>query len=294
MVHFAGQTLDVAEIETTSTVERALEEESRGSTLQSSVHQAQRRYRVHVTLSVETYTDSIKKHSVALATIAPAVLDVPVEHCPGWTVSDVLQHLIEVQWFWATIVEQRRNTRVEDGRPVSVERSKLVERFLIGADHLVQVLGDADQSDHVWTWSPLQNDVAFVTRHQVQEIMVHHWDVAHAAGTTLKLATDVATDAIAEFLTLSVSSDADPLDPPGEPFAGRLGLWSTDANEGWTLQDASSPGTVRFNSGLDTGVPTLSGSSSDLLLWLYSRLDVVGDSEAQELGRRLHALSPTA
>ncbi|HEY5105060.1 MAG TPA: maleylpyruvate isomerase family mycothiol-dependent enzyme, partial [Acidimicrobiales bacterium] len=130
-----------------------------------------------MTLSVETYTNSIKEHSAALAAIAPAVLDEPVEHCPGWTVSHVLQHLIEVHWFWASIVEQRRDTRIEEGRPVNVERSKLVERFLMGADHLVQVLGDANQSDHVWTWTPLQNDVGFVTRHQVQEIMVHHWDV---------------------------------------------------------------------------------------------------------------------
>lgn len=247
-----------------------------------------------MTLFVETYANSIKEHSAALAAIATNVMDEPVEHCPGWMVSDVLQHLIEVQWFWATIVEQRRETRVEDGRPLNVERSKLVERFLMGAGHLVQVLGDANQSDHVWTWSPLQSDVAFVTRHQVQEIMVHHWDVAHAAGMKLQLAIDVATDSITEFLTLSVSSDADPLDPPGEPLEGRLGLWSSDASEGWTIHDALRPGTLRFTSGIDSGVPTLSGTSSDLLLWLYSRVALEGDTEAQKLGKRLHALSPTA
>jgi uncharacterized protein (TIGR03083 family) len=247
-----------------------------------------------VTLSVETYTNSIKEHSVALGEIASSVIDRPVEHCPGWTVKDVLQHLIEVHWFWATIVERRLDAPVEDGRPVNVEQSQLVERFLAGANHLVDVLLDADQSDHVWTWAPAQSDVAFVTRHQVQEILVHHWDVAHAAETTLHLATDVATDSIPEFLSFSVSSMSDPADPLGEPFAGTLGLWSTDANEGWTIHDASTPGTIGFGSGIASGVPTLSASSGDLLLWLYSRVEVDGDAQAQALGKRLHALSFTA
>lgn len=269
-------------------------EELQRSESYSIAHVTRLRYRVHVTLSVEIYTDSIKEHSEALAAIAPAVLDAPVEHCPGWTVKDVLQHLIEVHWFWATIVERRLDARIDDGRPVNIERSQLVERFLSGADHLVEVLRDANQSDHVWTWAPAQGDVAFVTRHQVQEIVVHHWDVAHAAGTKLLIATDVASDSIAEFLSFSVSSEADSADPLGEPFEGHLGLWSTDAKEGWTIQDASVPGTIGFSSGLETGVPTLSASSSDLLLWLYSRVEIDGDLKAQEFGKRLHALSFTA
>jgi uncharacterized protein (TIGR03083 family) len=246
-----------------------------------------------VTLSVETYTNAIKEHSDALAAIAGDVLDVPVEHCPGWAVEDVLRHLIEVHWFWATIVEQRLAERVEDGRPVAVAKSELIERFSAGADHLVEVLRNANQSDHVWTWAPAQNNVAFVTRHQVQEIVVHHFDVAHAAGAPFSIATDVATDSIPEFLSFSVSSEADPADPPRDPLAGSLGLWSTDADEGWTVRDASAPGTVGFSDGIDAGVPTLSARSDELLLWLYSRVDIGGDAEAQALGRRLHALSFT-
>ena len=246
-----------------------------------------------MTLSVESHTNAIKEHSDALAAIAGDALDRAVEHCPGWAVGDVLRHLIEVQWFWATIVEQRLTERAEDGRPVDVEKSELVERFSAGADHLVEVLRGANQSDHVWTWAPAQSDVAFVTRHQVQEIVVHHFDVAHAVGAPFSIATDVATDSIPEFLSFSVSSEVDPADPPRDPLAGILGLWSTDANDGWTVRDGSTPGTVDFSTGVLSGVPTLSARSDELLLWLYSRVEVGGDAEAQEMGRRLHALSFT-
>jgi uncharacterized protein (TIGR03083 family) len=239
---------------------------------------------------VKTYTDSIKEHSDALARLAPSVLDVPVEHCPGWTVEDLIGHLIGVHWFWATVVEHRLSTRPEEGRPVDVPRNVLVERFAEGADHLVNVLRSATQSDHVWTRSPVHQDVAFVTRHQVQEIAVHHWDAAHAGDQPLAIASDVASDAIAEFLENSVSSLSDPADPPRPPLNGELGLWSSDANQGWTIYDAEVPGTVGFREGVDSSVSTLTASSSDLLLWLYARVEVRGGARANELAERFRAL----
>lgn len=243
-----------------------------------------------MTLSVETYADSIKEHSDALAHLAPSVMDLAVEHCPGWTVEDLVRHLIGVHWFWATIVEQRLTSPREEGRPDNVAQADLVERFVKGADHLVDVLRSATQSDHVWTWAPLQQDVAFVTRHQVQEMAVHHWDAAHAGGQDLVIASDVASDAIPEFLSFSVSSLSDPADPPRTPFDGTLGLWCDDAKKGWTVHDAATPGTMGFSEGVEPGVSTLTASSSDLLLWLYSRKEIAGDERANELGERFHAL----
>jgi uncharacterized protein (TIGR03083 family) len=245
-----------------------------------------------VTLSLATYTNTIKEHSDALAVRAEGAFDRSVEHCPGWTVEDVVRHLIEVHWFWATIVEERRQEPFDD-KPTHTETSHLIERFVTGADHLVAVLRDAPQSEHVWTWAPHQQDVAFITRHQVQEIVVHHFDVAHALGEPFEIDTDIATDSVDEFLNFSVSSEADPADPPRASFEGTLGLWSTDANVGWTIRDAATPGTTEYSSGIDTGTPTLSGRSDELLLWLYARVDLAGDADAQALGRRLQTLTFT-
>jgi uncharacterized protein (TIGR03083 family) len=246
-----------------------------------------------VTLSVDRYADSIQEHSEGLALAAPKVFDRPIEHCPGWNVDDVLQHLIETHWFWATIVQQRLTTPPEEGRPVNVARDDLIDRFLEGSRHLVDVLRAAKQSDPVWTWAPLQKDVAFVTRHQAQEIAVHHWDIGHTTGDQLVIDADIASDAIAEFLTVSVSSWSDPADPPRAPLDGRLGLWCTDLDEGWTVHDGHTRGTITFGSGVEAGTSTLSASSSDLLLWLYLRVEIVGDPRATLLGQRLHGLSFT-
>jgi uncharacterized protein (TIGR03083 family) len=246
-----------------------------------------------VTLSVDRYADSIQEHSESVAVAAPKVFGRPVEHCPGWNVEDVIQHLIETHWFWATIVQQRLSSPPEEGRPVNVARDELIDRFLEGSRHLVDVLRSAKQSDHVWTWAPLQQDVAFVTRHEVQETAIHHWDIAHAAGDRLAFDGDTASDAIVEFLTVSVSNWSDPADPPRAPLDGRLGLWCTDLAEGWTVRDGHTHGTVTFEPGVDEGTPTLNASSSDLLLWLYSRVEVESDACATSLGRRLRALSFT-
>jgi uncharacterized protein (TIGR03083 family) len=247
-----------------------------------------------VTLSIGAYTASIQEHSEALAELASSTFDRPVEHCPGWTVEDLMRHLIETHWFWATIVERRLSAPPDEGRPTDIPADALVQRFLDGAAHLVDVLARARQSDHVWTWAPLQKDVAFITRHQVQEVAIHHWDIAHAAGEKIGIEGEVANDAIEEFLSFSVSSWSDPADPPRAPLAGTLGLWCEDLNSGWSVHDGRARGTVTFRSGVDADVPTLSASSSDILLWLYSRVDIHGDPAANALGRRLHDLSFTS
>lgn len=246
-----------------------------------------------MTLSVDRYADSIEEHSEGVALVAPKAFDRAVESCPGWNVDDVVQHLIETHWFWATIVQQRLVTPPEEGRPTNVARDDLIDRFLEGSRHLVDVLRAATQSDPVWTWAPLQKDVAFVTRHEVQETAIHHWDIARAAGDRLEIDKEIASDAIAEFLTVSVSSWSDPADPPRASLDGQLGLWCTDLDRGWTVHDGHTRGTITFESGVDDRTPTLSASSSDLLLWLYSRVDIVGDARATMLGKRLHALSFT-
>ena len=243
-----------------------------------------------MTLDLATYTDAITDHSARIAAAANSHLDSAIEHCPGWTMADLVQHLTEVQWFWAAVVEERLLERPSVGRPTEIERSRLVDRFSQGAEHLARVLGESDQSTRVYTWAPQQQNVAFVTRHQVQEVVVHHWDAAHAAATPFTLDPAVAADSIEEFLTFSVSNDDDPIDPPGVMLGGSLGLQCTDVDRSWTVRDGETPSTVRFVDGIEPGTPTLAGSSSDVLLWLYSRVELASDERSAELGVRLRQL----
>jgi uncharacterized protein (TIGR03083 family) len=203
---------------------------------------------------------------------------------------ELVQHLTEVQWFWATVVEQRLQERPNEGRPTDIDRADLIGRFSHGAQHLARVLGECDQATRVYTWAPQQHNVAFVTRHQVQEIVVHHWDAAHAAGVDFYVDPAVAADSIEEFLTFSVSNDDDPIDPPGVTLGGSLGLTCTDVDRCWTIRDGDAPSTVRFAEGIDLGTPHIAGTSSDILMWLYSRVELESDELSTALGARFRAL----
>jgi uncharacterized protein (TIGR03083 family) len=241
-------------------------------------------------LDLASYIETITNHSAEVAAAAIGHLGDPIEHCPGWTMVDLVQHLTEVQWFWATVVEERLQERPNEGRPTEIDRAELIDRFSQGAQHLARVLEEADQTATVYTWAPQQQNVAFVTRHQVQEIVVHHWDAAHAAGARFHVDPEVAADSIEEFLTFSVSNDDDPIDPPGVTLGGSLGLQCTDVDQSWTLLDGDTPSTVRFVEGLSAGTPHLAGTSSDILLWLYSRVELKGDELSTELAGRFRQL----
>jgi uncharacterized protein (TIGR03083 family) len=237
------------------------------------------------------YPSAIAGHSSGFAEAVDGNLDANVEHCPGWTVADLAQHLTTTQWFWATIVEERLSSPPpDDRRPAPVDRELLVATFQAGAERLVGALRSANGSDPVYTWAPTQHDVAFIARHQAQEAAVHHWDAAHAAGRDLVVESPIAVDAIEEFLTFSSSTDADPAEPARPALNGQFGLRCTDVTRSWTISDGIAPGTVAFDEGVDGNFPTITASSSDLLLWLYGRVDLDANEAPADLLARFRAL----
>lgn len=238
--------------------------------------------------------DAIRRHSDGFADAAEGNLYAAVEHCPDWSVADLVWHLTRVHWFWATIVEDRLEAPLDEStRPMRSADGGLLDAFRVGARRLVEVLGSSDPSTHVWTWAPAQQDVAFVTRHQVQEAAVHHWDARNAAGGVLEIEPRVAADGVDEFLTFSVSSDTDPADPPRPALDGSFVLRCTDVDAAWSLTDGATPGTVASVRGAAPGLPELAASGSDLLLWLYGRAQLDAGAVPKELIERFRALSFT-
>lgn len=244
-----------------------------------------------MTEATADYLSAIEDHSAGFAAATRDNLDARVEHCPGWTVADLVWHLTEVHWFWGTIAAERLSAPPDESRrPVRRPPEGLVDAFEEGARRLVDALRSTDGGDRVWTWAPAQQDVAFITRHQVQEAAVHHWDAVHAAGGSLAIAAPVAVDAIEEFLTFSVSSDADPADPPRPALDATFALRALDADIAWTLTDGGAPGTVRFQRGADASLPTVTATASDLLLWLYNRVQLDAAPVSADVVGRFRAL----
>ena len=241
--------------------------------------------------------DAIRRHSEGFAQAAEGNLYAAVEHCPEWSVADLVWHLTEVHWFWATIVVEHLDAPPgESRRPSRASDDGLVATFRAGARRLADVLAAANPSAHVWTWAPAQQDVAFVARHQVQEAAVHHWDARHAAGGDLQIEPQVAGDAVDEFLAFSVSTDADPTDPADPPrpaLDGSFVLRCTDVDAAWTVTDGEAAGTVACRRGATPGVPELAASASSLLLWLYRRVPLDPGAVPTAVLERFRRLSST-
>lgn len=241
------------------------------------------------------FIEAIASHSAGFAAAADGNLDAMVEHCPGWSVAELVRHLTRVHWFWATIAEERLAEPPADARrPPDVPAEQLTEAFRAGADRLVRVLRTANGQDTVWTWAPAQQDIAFITRHQVQETAVHHWDAVHARNGSMAIEATIAADSISEFLTFSVSSEADPADPPRPPLDGSFALRCTDADAAWTISDGARPGVVQYRPGVAAAVPVLTATASDLLLWLYGRVPLPPGIVPADLVERFRALCFTS
>jgi uncharacterized protein (TIGR03083 family) len=245
-------------------------------------------------LSTDECLAAIAEHSAGFAAATRDNLSARVEHCPEWSVADLVWHLTEVHWFWGTIAEERLPKPPDASRrPARSGDKHLVSDFEKGAKRLVDVLGAADTSDSAWTWAPAQQNIAFIVRHQVQEAAVHHWDAVHAAGGSLAIAPDVAADAVEEFLTFSVSSDDDPADPTKPSLTGALALRAIDTGGSWTLVDGQAPGTIHFASGAADDLPTIEAPASDLILWLYGRREVDTSPVPDDLLARFRDLTFT-
>ena len=142
----------------------------------------------------------------------------------------------------------------------------------------------------MWTWAPGRSDVGFITRHQAQGAAVHHWNAWEANGEQLTAAPELAADAVDEFLAFSISSDADPADPPRPPLGGALILACSDAPQAWTLPDGLHPGTVAVQAGVKRKFPVLRATAWELLLWLYRRVELDLGEAPTGLADRLRAL----
>ncbi len=239
-------------------------------------------------LTVEECLAAIDLHTRGLAAAAETDLEARIEHCPGWSMADLVWHVIGVHRFWngvATDLPVDEPAEVsEDDRPAD---DQLTTELVRGMETLVATLRSADQDAACWTWG-LDQDVRFITRHQVQEAAVHHWDAVNAGTGADRWTIDpeVARDAVDEILTHSLPNRRWP-----SADTGGLGgtVWfrctgtGTGAPDAWHVVDGEVPGTLAHRSYRAGEEPVVLGPAvgaevdpATLLLWLYERVGEPG------------------
>lgn len=198
---------------------------------------------------------AIAADSARVAQIAAGpVADVPVPSCPGWTIRDLVDHLGEVQRFWAENVRAADPAAPWQGDRDAPATADLAGWMRTSTDRLVSALRDADDTAACWTWWGDPRTAGAVSRHQVQEAAVHRWDAEAATGTPQPLAPEVGDDGVAEFLEVMLGDVASQL-------PGAVELVSSDTAGRWVV-GAGSPSA------------TVIATASDLVLLLYGRVGV--------------------
>jgi uncharacterized protein (TIGR03083 family) len=247
-----------------------------------------------MTLSTTDCLAAIDTYSSVFAEAVRGNLEARVEHCPDWSVGDLVWHLTEVHWFWGTIAHENLSSPPEESRaPHRPSGEALVDTFERGAGRLVEILAAADQTAACWTWFPQQQDVAFITLHQVQEAAVHAWDAVNAAGGRLEIDPPAAADSVDEFLTTSLADESDAAGGTLTPLGGALAFDPTDTGDAWTVTDGDVPGSLTMRRGHLDAVPCLAAPAADLLLWLYRRRDLDIGAVPHDLVQRFRALTST-
>jgi len=207
-----------------------------------------------------------------------------VASCPGWTVGDVAEHLGLVHRWATALVERRAPARIsfgELGLTSAVATPRWIED---GGSVLVATLRACDPDVAMWSWG-LDQHARFWSRRQLHETLVHRMDIELAVGRTPEAPSDLAIDAIDEFLVnlgsaRRFSPDVEELRGHGE----RIGFHVLDRDARWTatlLED-------RFVVANDDGDvdAELTGRALDLLLTLYRRTPLAA-AVAIEGDRRL-------
>ncbi len=214
-----------------------------------------------------THLRDLSEH---MALDAARDLVAPVEHCPGWTVADLVRHIGDVQWFWSEIVERRVQDRAEMAdvpRPSASDKEDPLAYFRSNTARLCEALGSVGDDLTMWTWhEPLQN-AWFVKRRQLIEVAIHGWDARNAVGDPRPILHDVAVLGIHEFVEVMTGDlhDDHPTPPP-------LHLSVSDADF-----------TATMFASHDGHALTLPGPASGMLLTLWGRTRPGDDAVATAL-----------
>ncbi|NYG05626.1 uncharacterized protein (TIGR03083 family) [Phycicoccus badiiscoriae] len=217
-------------------------------------------------------------------TVRAADPQATVPSCPGWTVTDLVDHLGRVH-LWAA--HCARTGSPPDPYPRRGRDQPLPDWYAACADTIVTTLGELPPDHPAWSFSavPGHQDVRFWRRRQVHETTIHHVDALQACGrlptTGLVdhlpvLTPGQAADGIAEVFevmaprSLVRHADRPPLDviPAERPVA----FACSDTGASWTLSVVDAM--VRVDDvPVRDAVALVSGPASHLYLSLWHRAD---------------------
>lgn len=229
------------------------------------------------------YLKAVERESQAfVGAVRAATFDASVPSCPEWVMADLIWHLTEVQYFWATIVDDLLQDPDEVPPLKRPDNEALVGAFDTQANRLVAALTRRRPDEVCWSWHDGGHSVGWVRRRQAHEALIHRVDAELVGGSPSGIELDLASDGIDEILR--VSMDVDNL-PDWASFAedGTSATIETLNGSAWNLvlgrfvgDSPVSGNSYDFTAVKLTDEPIdstarIQGRADDLDLWLWGR-----------------------
>ncbi len=233
----------------------------------------------------------VAQTAVLTTYIEDADLGLAAPTCPGWNVSQLLRH-IDGGLRWATEIVGTRATAPPPDvalRDLSgftdEDPSRLTESLTEAAAQLKRTLADAGADAQMWC--PVDGGgAAFYARRFTHEAAIHRADAAIALGVEYLLDTDVAIDAVEEWLELGCMPFHFEVHPWMSELLGpgrTIGLHATDTVADWQLDFTGD--VIAWRRSDDVASADVCGPVTDLLLTIYRRvpldsggIEVTGDA----------------
>ena len=237
-------------------------------------------------LPFTAYLEHLRRDSARFVDVlARTDPEAPVPSCPEWTAADLLHHLTEVQWFWATVVSHRLTAgeQVEalEGPQRAQSYPAMIETMRAASATLVTALAAAPPQTPTWTWAPEQT-AGFVCRRQAHEALIHRVDAELAGLAHTALDPALAADGVDEVLRVMYGG-CPPWGTITPKANGLVRIRAADTGSSWVVTSArftgtDPKGTVHDEAGVhvanDDGRPvhaTIEGTAAALDCWLWHR-----------------------
>lgn len=222
------------------------------------------------------------------AAVADADVTLPVPSCPGWTVNQLVRHLGHGHRWAETIVRTRATEPTSDEALrnldgyVGEDPATLAAWLAEGAAELAETLLAAGPDATVWTPLPSgERSPAFYARRFTHETLIHRADATLAIGSEFTAGSDVAADAIDEWLELGSLPEMLEFHPHWRELLGpgrTLHLHATDtppeASAEWVVDLTGDA--ITWRRAHEKAPVAVRGSLTDLLLLIYRRRPVDG------------------
>ncbi len=224
----------------------------------------------------DTYLTTLSRDVAIIGAVPRDRLGAEVPSCPGWSMTDLLEHLGRVHRWVLAALASGPDDPMPSFPPRLDSSIDVADWFAEGAAELVGALSSVDLESVRPTFvgpRPAQ----WWLRRQVFENAVHRWDAQTALGPAPD-PIELAADGIDEWVMLRTSRSWS----PGAGIAGSIHLHGTDGEGEWLFEFADESFAVSH--GHHKGDAAVRGSLSDLCLLVWGRvspdqLEVLGDGE---------------